>query len=173
MDILEIAKLKTGLEMRREILKLAIKKNIPEDQLWDELDVYRKEHQIISERPVSSIGDLLKNITFRRRKLGEYKLLGEYLIGEELRKRAIPYKLHVKVGKYTVNFLLKYHNIIVLIRPILEHPDRRKLKILMSRGYIVMDFEEVYIYHNLDECMSKIMTFCGTTSTKGEPSEDS
>jgi len=163
MDIPEIAKLKTAIHMRREIVKLAIKKNVPEDELWDELDIYRKENEIISKRPISSVGDVLKNITFHRRKPGEYKILGEYLIGEELRKRAISHKLHAKVGKYTVNFLLKQHNVIIIIRPVGEDSNRKKLKILMSRGYIVMDFEEVYIYHNLDECMGKIMTFCGTT----------
>lgn len=173
MDIPEIAKLKTGLEMRKEIIELAIEKNVPEDKVWEELEIYRKETKIISDRSALSVGEVLKNITFHRRKPGEYKILGEYLIGEKLKKRSISYKLHAKVGRYAVNFLLKQHNIIVLVRPVGEDLDRKKLKILMSRGYLVMDFEEVYIYHNLDDCMGKIMAFCGTISAKGEASENS
>jgi len=179
MEIPEIARLKTALEMRKEILKLAIQKNMPEDKLWHELEIYEKQQKIISQGPVTLVGDVLKNIKLQRRKPGEYKILAEYLIGEELRKASVPHKLHGKVGKHAVNFLVEDHKLVILIRRIevdnlkQEEEDAKRLKILMSRGYIVIKFDEVTVYRSLDECMRKIMSFCGTASMKGGASENS
>lgn len=173
MDIPEIARLKTALHMRREILKLAVQKNIPEEKLWDELEIYEKQQKIISQGPVTSVGDVLKNIKLHRRKPREYEIMGEYLIGEELEKASIPHKLHAKVGKHTVNFLLEDYKVVILIRRIevdnlkQEELDAKRSKILMSRGYVVIKFDEMTVYRTLDECMSKIMTFCGTNMEKG------
>jgi len=44
MDIPKIGNLQAACKMRREVLNLAREKNIPEGDVWLELEIYRKTH---------------------------------------------------------------------------------------------------------------------------------
>ena len=100
MDIPKIANLKTAIEMRREILKLAIEKNCPEEDLWLKLETYRKTHKGRTPIPIVSIlGSLLSKM----------KVVGspiEEILKIKLEAKKIKFKTHKSIGRFFVDFFL-------------------------------------------------------------------
>lgn len=165
MDIPEIARLEKAIEMKREILRLAIKTNSSEEAVWTEFDIYRKTHpEGMRKRKPTRVDEILKNILHRSIFLTESPI--EDTLRRELRARQIEFETQKKIGKYRVDFFFPQANLIVEAdggeyhsTPEQIERDQKRQAILMKRGCLVLRFTGREIYRNVVGCVDKIASF--------------
>lgn len=170
MEINEITNLGTAIEMRREILKLAIAKEVPEEHLWIELDFYRKRLQFHrdSRSPrtlASKIADILPQVRYRL-KLTHSPI--EERLKFALLNRNIKFTTQERLGPYKVDFFIEDANLIIEAdghdyhsKPKQMRRDSLRDKQLMTRGYTVLRFRGSQILGDIDSCMVKILQLLG------------
>lgn len=164
MDIPEIAILETEIEMRREVLRLAIEKKCTEDEIWDELNLYRKTQERKGKKPVRA-GLILKNIldNISGVKITESPI--EDALKYELDQRRIQYQTQQRIGRYRVDFLFeeakliiecdgKYHRTGKQLQK-----DRDRDLYLIGKGYTVQRFSGDQLYRDVERCVNIIESF--------------
>lgn len=166
MDIPEIVKLPAAIEMRREVLKLALEKNLPEEEIWDEIEIYKKTHFIIKRDP-RHIGFCLDSL------LNELNIVKsespmEDLFKSELKQNNINFERQKEIGRFKVDFFFSGADLIVEIdgekyhsSPEQREKDRKRDSILMKKGYAVLRFAGHRIYRDVGGCVKEISKFLG------------
>ena len=165
MDVSKIAKLGTAIEMRREVLKLAMNKDCTEDDIWKELEIYRKTHPDGQrKREPTHIQKILKNIMHESIILTESPI--EDILRRELRARQIDFEAQKKIGRYRVDFFFPQADLIVEAEGKQYHSspeqtqyDQKRQSILMKKGYLFLRFGGSEIYNDVVGCVDKIVSF--------------
>jgi len=173
MNIPEIASLKTAIEMRREVLRTAIEKNLPEEDVWRELESYRNKIKGKTPLHISSIllcnilyspSGLAKTITGKEIKVVDSPI--EELLDFHLNKTKLEYRQQEKIGKYRVDFFFPKSNLIVEIDGREYHSsteqrqkDFERELALIKKGYTVLRFTGSQVYKDTQGCVDKIYKF--------------
>lgn len=165
MDIPKIANLETAIEMRKEVLRLAIKKSLPEGNIWAELDIYRKTHPE-GERKPTPIALIVKSIISLGGKIKFTESPIEDLLKYKLQARRIKFETQKKIGKDRVDFFFPQANLIVeadvreyYSTPEQSEKDFKRQLALMKKGYIVLRFRGSKIYRDVEGCVIEISKF--------------
>lgn len=176
MDIPEIVKLPTSIEMRREILKLALERNLSEERIWEEFEIYRKTHTGGRKPiPISSILicntlvdylNILERLIGKKIKITESPI--EDLLTFELQKRNIKFEIQKKIGRYRVDFFFPKANLIIEVDGKEYHStseqrekDMKRQMDLIKKGYTVLRFRGSEIFRDVENCVIKISKFLG------------
>lgn len=166
MDIPQIANLSTAIEMKREILKLVLEKNLPEERIWEELEIYHKTHPDgRSDRKPTSISSILKNI-FSKTGITITESPMEDLLKHKLEAKDIKFQTQKKIGKCRVDFFFPQASLIVEVDRREYHStseqrekDMKRQMNLMKRGYAVLRFRGSEIYRDAEGCAIRISEF--------------
>lgn len=170
MDIPEIANLPTAIEMRREVLKLAIEKGCPEDGIWTELEIYRKLHpEGRRKRQPVVVSEILKKVLPATVGIKFTESPAEDCLKSELIARNIKFEIQKSIGKYRVDFFFPTGNLIVEMDGTEYHATGRRLlkdmdrdSKLMKRGYLILRFWASEVFKDAEGCVLKIMRLLGT-----------
>lgn len=163
MDIAEITNLTTAIEMKREVLRLAIQKNATEEDIWLQLQIYRKTHpQEKIQTKQSSLKSLIARILDKNKiRITESPL--EDTLKYALEIRDIDFETQKKIGKYRVDFFFPQARLVVEADSNEYHSSEeqrtrdmeRQCKI-MKKGYIVLRFRGSQIFKDVETCVDKI-----------------
>jgi len=171
MDIPEIANLPTAIEMRRQIFKLARKKNIPEGDVWLELQIYRKTHSE-GKKEAKQVKSLIGKILNKSR-IHITKSPLEDTLKQALETRKIHFVTQEKIGKYRVDFFFPQGRLVVEADGKEYHSsEEQRLKDferqceIMRRGYARLRFRGTEIYKDPEGCVDKISLFLNLYNTK-------
>ena len=165
MNIPEIAKLKTAIEMRREVLRLAVARSLTEEDVWIELDIYRKTHPPGQREPVH-IGKILKTIIpiIRGFKFTDSPI--EDILAYELKNRNVKFEPQKEIGKYRVDFFFPEANLVVEAdgkeyhsKPEQREKDEQRQMEIIKKGYSLLRFTGSQIYTDVERCVDNILAF--------------
>lgn len=170
MDIPEIANLPTAIEMKREILKLAMEKGFAEQDVWSELEIYRKTNPDgRRKRRPTLVSEILKKVLPTMAEVKITESPAEDCLKSELIARDMDFEMQKSIGKYRVDFFFPAGNLIVEVdgaeyhatgRQFLKDFDRDSK--LMKRGYTVLRFWASEVFKDAEGCVLKIMRLLGT-----------
>lgn len=161
MDIPKINALPTAIKMRREVVKLAIEKNVSEDDIWWQLEIYKKANSI-KAKPIPCIKDILSCIIgVDKIRITDSPI--EDALKYELQGRQIEFEAQKEIGKYRVDFYFAKAKLVVECDGKEYHSDfiqqekdiKREFEI-MKKGYIVLRFKGSEIYQDVIGCVDKI-----------------
>jgi len=169
MEIADIINLETPMEMRREVLKSAIKKGLPEDYIWKQVEIYRANFSEGKKyRKPAHIGEILLTVLPG---IGEITMTDtpiETRLEFYLRHRNIDFEIQKKIGKYQVDFFFPQADLVVEADGKDYHytkeqreKDEKRDYYLMKRGYTVVRFTGSEIFSNVERVVAKILSFLG------------
>lgn len=165
MDIPEIANLEIAIEMQREVLRLALKKSLSEERIWEELEIYRKTHPE-GERKPTPIALIVKSIIPPDGKIKFTESPIEDLLKYKLQARNIIFETQKKIGKYRVDFFFPQANLIVETNgreyhstPEQNEKDFKRQLDLIKKGYTVLRFRGSEIHRDAEGCVIEISKF--------------
>lgn len=170
MNISEISALETPLEMRREVVRLALKRNISEDDIWLKIEAYRKIYGNGGRpRAPASISDILRAILPPdKSKLKITESPVEDLLKYELQAREIQFETQKKIGRYRADFFFPQGKLIVEtegaeLRSTRKRrlDDAKRQSVLMRRGHIVLRFTASEVFQDAVGCVNKIVGMLG------------
>jgi len=150
--------------MRREVSKLAIETHIPEDDIWLELETYRKIHPG-EKKKATRVKSLIRKI-LTERKIHITRSPLEDTLKQALEKRKIHFVTQEKIGKYRVDFFFPQGRLVVEVDGKEYHStEEQRLKDferqceIMRRGYALLRFRGTDIYQDVEGCVDKISLF--------------
>lgn len=171
MDIPEITNLATAIEAKREVLRLAIEKNRTEEDIWLELDIYRKTHSEGKKEP-EQVKSLVKK-TLTKSKIHITKSPLEDTLKQALEKRNIHFVTQQKIGRYRVDFFFPQGRLVVEADGKEYHSsEEQRLKDferqceIMRRGYALLRFRGTEIYKDVEGCVGQVSLFLNLYNTK-------
>lgn len=150
--------------MRREVLKVARQKNIPEGDVWLELQIYRKTHPGETKQ-VTRVKSLITKI-LSKRKIHITKSPLEDTLKQALEQRKIHFVTQEKIGKYRVDFFFPQGRLVVEADGKEYHSsedqrlkDFQRMCEIMRKGYALLRFRGTEIYKDVEGCVDKISLF--------------
>lgn len=150
--------------MRREVLKVARQKNIPEDDIWLELQIYRKTHPGEKKEDTRVKSLITKILT--KRKIHITKSPLEDTLKRALEIRKIHFTTQEKIGKYRVDFFFPQGRLVVEADGKEYHSseeqrlkDFERMCEIMRKGYALLRFRGTDIYKDVEGCVDKISLF--------------
>lgn len=150
--------------MRLEVFKLAIERHIPKEEIWLELEIYRKTHSGETKQ-ATRIKSLIRKI-LTESKLHITKSPLEDTLKQALEKRKIHFVTQEKIGKYRVDFFFPQGRLVVEADGKEYHSsEEQRLKDfdrqceIMRRGYALLRFRGTDIYQDVEGCVDKISLF--------------
>jgi len=171
MDIPKIGNLQAACKMRREVLNLAREKNIPEGDVWLELEIYRKTHSQ-GKKEAKQLKSLIRKI-LAKSKIHITKSPLEDTLKQALEKRNIHFVTQEKIGKYRVDFFFPQARLVVEADGKEYHStEEQRLKDferqceIMRRGYALLRFRGTEIYQDVEGCLDKISLFLNLYNSK-------
>lgn len=173
MDIPEINALPTAIEMRKEVIKLAIEKNVSEEDIWQEIDIYRKTHpQGKIQTNQSSVKSLIVKI-LAKTKIHIVESPIEAILKQAFERRHIDFETQKKIGKHRVDFFFPQGRLVVEADGNEYHSteeqrtrDMERQCKIMQRGYVVLRFRGSQIFKDVEICVDKISKFLDVDNKK-------
>lgn len=171
MDIPEITNLATAIETKREVLRLAVEKNRTEENVWLELEIYRKTHPE-GKKEAKQVKSLIRKI-LTNTKIHITKSPLEDTLKQALEIRKIHFVTQEKIGKYRVDFFFPQGRLVVEADGKEYHSsEEQRLKDferqceIMRRGYALLRFWGTQIYKDVEGCVDEISLFLNLYNTK-------
>jgi len=150
--------------MRREVVKVARQKNIPEGDIWLELQIYRKTHPG-DKKEATRVKSLITKI-LTKRKIHITRSPLEDTLKRALEIRKIHFVTQEKIGKYRVDFFFPQGRLVVEVDGKEYHStEEQRLKDfdrqceIMRRGYALLRFRGTDVYKDVEGCVDKISLF--------------
>lgn len=166
MEISEIARLGTAMEMRREVLKIAMERNVPEKDVWMELEIYRRKHPESGPKSPMPVSKIIKDVLPSKNEVTITESPIEERLKRALQRKGINFVTQQKIGRYRVDFFFPDGNLVVEADGQEYHskPDQRQNDMdrdfeIAGKGYNVLRFRGNQIYKDLETCVDKISLF--------------
>ena len=150
--------------MRLEVLKLAIERQVPKEDIWLELQIYRKTH-LGEKKEITRVGPLIRRI-LTKSKFHITRSPLEDTLKEALEKRKIHFVTQEKIGKYRVDFFFPQGRLVVEADGKEYHSseeqrlkDFERMCEIMRKGYVLLRLRGTEIYKDVEGCVDKISLF--------------
>lgn len=161
MNIMEISAMQSPIKMREEVANMAKQRNCTEDEIWSTINGFRRiQVQGKKLRAPIRIGGILKSM-FDKTKISESPI--EDTLKYELLNRDMEFETQAEIGKYRVDFLFPWVNLIVEADGREYHSSQRQRDndfkrqlYLIKKGYTVLRFSGSQIYGDVVGCVDKI-----------------
>jgi len=154
----------SGIEARYKALIYAKLYRVSEDDIWDEVQMYRKRLQMQRPKRVVPVKEILKTFGWSRVQKGEYDSPAEFLVARELKNCKIEFSYHKRIGKYETDFFFPQANLVIEIDGPTYHEneqqrekDRERDMNLIEKGCIVIRIRSNIVFRDLEGCMDRIL----------------
>ena len=167
--------MKTRFEMRKEILRRAIALSKTEEEVWDELNFYRKRMAMQEKsRPIEPIRQtVLRWLKKWGKELHlvkdvEFESPIEETLWMALKKEKIDFEYQKWIGSYRVDFFLPSNKMKLIVEVLgrdyhssweQQRRDMARKRYLQGQGYMVLEYPGSDINRDVFKCVGEIKSF--------------
>lgn len=154
----------SGIKARCKALICAKLYRVSEDDIWNEVQIYRKRLQMQKSKRVVPIREILKTFGWSKVEKSEYDSPAEFLVATELKNCKIEFSYHKRIGKYETDFFFPQANLVIEIDGPTYHENERQREKdterdmnLIGKGYSVIRIRSNIVFRDLEGCMDRIL----------------